>query len=166
MRTISRIKQNKRAGMYILLFGGCICVMLLVALIASAIRSGERAESASLNALAAEERTELEAALAVFDTIGYPNADIAGEILPAMRLHFHTATTLDSLIVSCYGAEYSLLDEDVLRYINLTLDELETAAQQGNSTELGVENLGVYMLILRNDLGARFDEQGAILPLE
>ena len=85
--------------MYILLFGGCICVMLLVALIASAIRSGESAESASLNALAAEERTELEAALAVFDTIGYPNADIAGEILPAMRLHFHTATTLDSLIV-------------------------------------------------------------------
>ena len=164
MHLFAGIRKNKRSGLYILLFGGCICVMLLVALIASAIRSGESADTATLNAIAAEERSELEAALAVFDTIGYPNADIAGEILPAMRLHLHTATTLDSLIIANYGAEYSLLDEDVLRYINLTLDELEAAATQGHSTELGVENLGVYMLILRNDLDTRFDEQGAVLP--
>ena len=164
MRIFTGIRQKKTAKMYILLFGGCIFAMLLVALIAAAIRSGESEGEAIRNTIAMQEKIELEDALAAFDTIGYPNADLPGDILPALRLHFYTATTLDQLLVSSFGEEYALIDADVLRYINLTLEELESAVRQGNSTDLGVENLGVYMLILRNDLALRFSSEGVLLP--
>ena len=164
MRIFTQVRQQKHAKMYILLFGGCIFVMLLVAVIASAIRSGESELETVRNSIAAQEKAELEAALEIFDTIGYPNADLAGDILPSLRLHFHTATAFDQLLTNTFGEEYALIDGDVLRYINLTLDELETAVSQGSSTDLGTENLGVYMLILRNDLPLRFDGEGTLMP--
>lgn len=165
MRLISRPKLNKTVRRSIKFFTILIACMLLVAVFASVVRANYTEQVKTRNAIAAAELAELESALEAFDTIGYPNADLPGVILPSLRLHFHSACVLEELIVSHYGEEYGLIDAEVLRYIELTLDEISTASAQGNSTDLGVENLGVYMLILRNNLDARFDADGGLLPL-
>lgn len=165
MRSSTQQTSKKKPGMYIPLFGGCIVVMLLVALIAIGIRTGAEPDLNTRDAVAAAELTELNSAIAAFDTIGYPNADILGDILPKLELHFHAASVLDELLIEQYGEEYRLIDAEIYRYIMLTMDEIKTAATQGNSTSLGIENMSVYMLLLRDQLALRFDAQGAILPL-
>ena len=165
MRPFAFLRQKKTVRMYIPFFGGCIIVLLLIALLGSALNTGGSGSTATRDSIAAAEYTELSSAIACFDTVGYPNADLMGDILPTLELHLHAASILDTLLVGEYGEAYRLLDAEVYRYIQLTMDEISNAAAQGLSTELGVENLSVYMLILKNNLSTRFDESGSVLPL-
>lgn len=164
MHPFQFLQQRKSVRMYIPFFGGCIIVLLAVALLGSMLGRGSAAPLATRDAIAGAEREELSSAIAVFETIGYPNADLTGDIMPKIELHLHAAEILDALLASEYGEDARLLDSELYRYIQLCMTEINTAAAQGDSTELGVENLGVYMLILKNDLAVRFDENGALLP--
>lgn len=123
------------------------------------------AEIATRNAIASAEQQELLTAVSCFERIGYPNADLAGDILPTLEKHLHAASTLDAVLCGTCGTQYSLLDGEVLRYVTLTMAELHTAVKQGTSTDAGIENLSVYMLMLKNSLGERFDAKGAVLAL-
>lgn len=165
MRLFIAQRGRKKAAKYIAIFCICIALILLSVFIVRHYRTANFGSDATRNAIALAEYDELNAALSVFDTIGYPNADLLGNILPTLHLHFHSAEVLDELLVSQYGEEYRLLDTEVYRYINLTMQEIESAATQGESTALGVENMTVYMMILRENLSNRFDLNGNVQPL-
>ena len=166
MRPFITPRQRRNLKKYSPLFLVCIVVMLLVALLGSYLHGQTPAHTATLNAIATAEYVELDSALSTFDTIGYPNADLMGNIMPTLHLRFHAASVLDELLVSQYGEQYRLIDPEVYRYINLTMQEIETAASQGSSTSLGIENMTVYMMLLRDSLNTRFDLNGAVLPLQ
>lgn len=165
---IGEVFQRKiSTRMYIPCIAGCILVLLLISLITVASRSGgrTRAIADARNSVAAAEYTELRAALGSFDTVGYPNADLMGDIMPTLRTSFHAANILEGILAGEYGTAYSLLDAEVYRYIQLTMDEIDNAFAQGQSTAQGVENLRVYMLLLKENLEGRFDANGALLPM-
>jgi len=153
--------------MYIPFIAACIALVLIVALIVASVQNAGRsgAIDSVRDSLGAAEYTELSAALASFDTVGYPNADLMGDIMPTLALRFHCAERLDAVLTGEYGEKYSLLDAEVYRYIQLTMSEIESAFAQGLSTSQGVENLGVYMLLLRQNLTGRFDANGNLLPI-
>jgi len=166
MRMSSQKKPSKTIKPYIRF----LLLLLTVILLAGAVWAGIRfavsscADENTRNAIASAEYAQLSSALETFDTIGYPNADIAGQILPELRLRFHAATVLDELLAHQYGERYALIDAEIYRYITLTMEEIDSAVAQGASTDLGVENLRVYMLLLQDQLAQRFDADGAVLP--
>ena len=165
MRPFNAQRNRKKAAKYVTYFCVCIVLILLGTIIGRHFLTANSGTEATRNAIALAEQTELNSALSVFDTIGYPNADLLGNVLPTLRLHFHSAAVLDELLVSQYGEEYRLFDPEVYRYINLTIQDIESAATQGDSTALGVENMTVYMMILRENLSNRFDSNGNIQPM-
>ncbi len=166
MRLSKVLERKVSTRMYIPFIIACIALVLVVALIVAATQNAGRSGTidSARNSLGAAEYTELAAALASFDTVGYPNADLMGDIMPTLRLHFHCAERLDSVLTGEFGEKYSLLDAEVYRYIQLTMSEIENAFAQGLSTSQGVENMGVYMLMLRQNLTGRFDAGGNLLP--
>ncbi len=144
---------------------GVIIGMLLTAVCMNLFNRGASPDVETRNTIASAEQRELQSALACFDTVGYPNADLLGDIMPTLEVHLHAASALDEILVESCGAEYGLIDPEVYRYVQLSMSEILSAAEQGMSTDLGVENLRVYMLILKNNLAVRFDAEGAVLPL-
>jgi len=166
MRTSTQKNPRKYIKPYIRFLLYLLAAILLAGAFWVCVRSAVNgcADANTRNAIASAEYAELSSALDTFDTIGYPNADIAGEILPELKLRFHAATVLDKLLVHQYGERYALIDPEIYRYITLTMEEIETAVEQGSSTDLGVENLSVYMLLLQDQLAQRFDANGAVLP--
>lgn len=166
MRLFTSRPVRKPAKPYIPFLLGCIAFLLLAAAMftfAGTIFKGG-ADEDTRNAIAAAEYTELSLALDAFDTIGYPNADVEGDVLPRLKLHLHAANVLDALLINEYGAKYSMIDAEVYRYITLTLEEIDAAFAQNTSPDAGIENLRVYMLLLQNQLSGRINEQGQLLP--
>lgn len=166
MHTASRSGRRRILKPYILPLIYCLAGMLLAGAIFAGVNgfSTHTADSDTLSAIASAENAEWTGAFDAFDTIGYPNADIHGDILPRIQLHFYSAETLDQLLSQQYGAQYSLIDPEIYRYVTLTIEEIEAAAQQGTSIEPMIENLRVYMLMMQEGLAQRFDANGNILP--
>ncbi len=166
MRISHVLERRVSTRMYIPFIALCIVLALLIALIIAMANGAGRSGTIDSvrNSLGAAEYSELSAALAAFDTVGYPNADLMGDIMPSLKLRFHCAERLDAVLSGEFGASYSLLDAELYRYIQLTMGEIESAFAQGQSTSQGVENLGVYMLMLRQNLTGRFDANGSLLP--
>ena len=168
MRLSRALERKVSTRMYIPFIALCITLVLVVALIAASIANAGRSGTidSTRNSLGAAEYTELSAALASFDTVGYPNADLMGDIMPTLKLRFHCAERLDAVLTGGFGEKYTLLDPEVYRYIQLTLSEIESSFAQGQSTSQGVENMGVYMMMLRQNLTGRFDANGNLLPIQ
>lgn len=160
---------RKSTSMHTYLFYG-VCALVLILLIAVILLGiGRSQKSSSLDstrdALANAEREQLEAMFAQHDTIGYPNADPLGDVLPSMNLYFHTAVTLDGLLAEEYGLEYKLLNDDVTRFVELTMQELVNALTQGQDPSQSYENLGTYVIMLRDSLTTRFLPGGELIPV-
>ena len=160
---------RKSTTMHTYLFYGLCAVVLALLIAVILLAVGKTQKSSSLDstrdALANTEREQLEEMFARHETIGYPNADPLGDVLPSMNLYFHTAVTLDSLLAEEYGSEYKLLNDDVTRFVELTMQELVTALTQGQDASQSYENLGTYIIMLRDSLTTRFLPGGELIPV-
>lgn len=144
----------------------CIIVLLAVMLIITSMRPAAMnvTPDAARDSLARLEYDQLNLAMASYDTIGYPNADITGDILPTIDKYLNCAYEADKLLIADYGAEYSLFDDEIYRYMLQSMQEIKSACEQGISPTQGIENLGVYVLEMRALLPTRFDQNGSVLP--
>ncbi len=138
---------------------------LAIALTVVSVLLSQRAKrlEAGRDALAAHVQTDLNMALRTFDEASLPKADLAGEVVPGMRMYLYAAETANEVLVEQYGPGASLLDENLHQQINLALDDIEKQVAKGQSTDGALQQLGQYMATLKTDMEAKFSYNNLLL---
>ena len=127
------------------------------------IQRSKRLES-GYNVLAGQIQADLNMALRAFEESSLPNADLAGEVVPAMRMYLYTADSLNEVLVDQYGKGASVLDENLIQQINLALGDIVKLVNIGQSTDSVMAQLGAYMATLRTNMEAKFSYNNLLLP--
>ncbi len=168
MNLFRSLSKSKKMPVYIPVCLFLVIVVLAVLLLRSGMESSTKSDDSKAvrDSIAATEYTQLLNAMSKYDTIGYPNSDITGDVLPTIEKYLNCANELDKLITANYGTSYSIFDEKTYDYMLQAVQEIDAAVKQGTSTTLGIENLGVYVLQLRASLPSRFASDGSLLPFD
>ena len=93
-----------------------------------------------------------------FDKIDLAGADVEGEIIPRMRLYYAQMYALNNAMSSAFGEEYALFDAELMKDIELALEEYDAAFSTGHSTDSAYERMSGAMTKVRGVLNERFDE--------
>jgi len=126
-------------------------------------QQSKRLES-GYNVLAGQIQSDLNIALRTFEGASLPNADLAGEVAPAMKMYLYTANSLNEVLVDQYGKGASVLDETLYQQINLALDDIVKLINVGQSTDSAMSQLSAYMATLKTNMEAKFSYNNLLLP--
>jgi hypothetical protein len=116
------------------------------------------------NLLAGHIQTDLNMALRTFEQASLPKADLAGDIVPGMRMYLYAADSFNEVLVDQYGSGASVLDESLYQQINLALDDIEKLVKVGQSTDDALLQLNQYMATLKTNMEAKFSYNNLLLP--
>lgn len=114
------------------------------------------------DALTGHIQADLNLALRKFGEASLPKADLAGEIVPTMRMYLYSADSFNEVLTDQYGE--SVLDEDLYQQITLALDDIERRVNAGQSTDSVLSQLGQYMATLETNLASKFSYNNLLLP--
>ena len=139
---------------------------LAIALAVVSVLLSQRAKrlEAGYNALAGHVQTDLNMALRTFDEASLPKVDLAGEVVPGMRMYLYAADTANEVLVDQYGQGASLLDENLYQQITLALDDIEKRVAKGQSTDSALTQLGQYMATLKTNMESKFSYNNLLMP--
>lgn len=93
-----------------------------------------------------------------YDGASLAGADVEGDILPQMRMYFAQAQALNNAMAAAYGDEYTVLDQDLIREIELAFDEYEAAYSAGRSTDTAELRMTDAMTGMREALSEYYDD--------
>jgi len=140
-------------------------VMLIIMLGAS---SGKNRLETQLNEtreiMAASIQRDLTQALRTYENIGRKNADLADDLLPAMRLHMYAANEMNEALSETFGEEYSMIAPEQYKTFETIMDEFDQLMAAGQSTDPAKEKLTACMSGLETALANRFTADGSLLP--
>jgi hypothetical protein len=116
------------------------------------------------NALINHIQTDLNMALRKFDDASLPKADLAGDIVPEMRMYLYSADSFNDVLTQQYGGDASVLDDALYQQITLALNDIERLVRTGQSTDEALLQLGQYMATLQTTLSDKFSFNNLLLP--
>ena len=119
---------------------------------------------AGYNALAGHIQTDLNMTLRTFDRARLPKADLAGEVVPGMRMYLYAADAANEVLTDQFGKSAALLDENLYQQISLALDDIEKLVTVGQSTDSALSQLDQYMATLKTNMESKFSYNNLLLP--
>jgi hypothetical protein len=143
-----------------------LLAVLVIALAVVSVLLTQRAKrlETGYNALAGHIQTDLNMALRTFDQASLPKANLAGEVVPGMRMYLYAADTTNEVLIDQFGKGAAVLDEDLYQQISLALDDIEKLVNVGQSTDNALTQLGQYMATLKTNLESKFSYNNLLLP--
>lgn len=143
-----------------------VLIALAIALTVVSVLLTQRANrlEAGYNALTGHIQADLNMALRTFDEASLPKADLAGTIIPQMRMYLYAADSSNEVLVDQYGKGASVLDENLYQQINLALDDIDKLVKVGQSTDDALSQLSSYMATLKTNMAAQFSYNNLLLP--
>lgn len=93
-----------------------------------------------------------------YDNASLAGADVEGDIIPQMRMYFAQAQALNNAMAAAYGEEYAVLDQDLIREIELAFSEYDAAYSAGRSTDVAEQRMTAAMSDVRSALNEHYDD--------
>lgn len=157
---------SHRSNLYPVYAVIAVFAALVIALSVVSILLTQRSKrlEAGYHVLAGQIQSDLNLALRTFEESSLPNTDLAGEVVPAMRMYLYTADSLNEVLVDQYGKGASVLDENLYQQINLALDDIVKLVNFGQSTDGVISQLSAYMATLKTNMEAKFSYNNLLLP--
>ncbi len=155
-----------RSTMYPVYATIALITALAIALCVVSILLTQRAKrlESGYNALAGHIQTDLNMALRTFDQASLPKADLAGEVVPGMRMYLYAADAANEVLTNQFGESASLLDDNLYQQISLALNDIEKLVNVGQSTDGALSQLGQYMATLKTNMESKFSYNNLLLP--
>lgn len=143
-----------------------VFVALAIALSVVSVMLTNRAKrlETGYNTLVAHIQTDLNMALRTFEQSSLPKADLAGTIVPGMRMYLYSADSFNEVLTDQFGQGASVLDENLYQQINLALDDIEKLVNVGQSTDDALSQLSAYMATLKTNMESKFSYNNLLLP--
>ncbi len=163
----TRRRNYKHPGEKYMLLGlaGMFALMLIIMLSASSGRSRLEAQlGETREIMAASIQSDMNEVLRAAENIDRKNADLAGDVLPAMRLYMYAANEMNDALVETFGEKYSMIDPEQYESFESIMDEFDQLLAAGQSTEPAKEKMTACMDGFRIALYNRFTADGSLLP--
>lgn len=169
MVSFKRTKRRnyKHPGDQRLLLGvaGMFVLMLTIILGVSSGKNRTEAQLAETREImAASIQSDMNEALRSCENIDRKNADLAGDVLPTMRLHMYAANEMNDALTEVFGEEYSMIDAERHDDFEAIMDEFDRLMVAGHSTDSTKEKLIACMDGFKVALSNRFTADGSLLP--
>ena len=97
-----------------------------------------------------------------YDGASLAGADVAGEILPAMRTYYSQALALNNALASAFGEEYAVLGQQLITDIERAFSEYESAFSSGHSTDNAKACMAQAMADVRKALETHYDSNAKL----
>ena len=169
MISFKRTKRRnyKHPGEKYLILGvaGMFALMLIMMLSASSGRNRLEAQlDETREIMAASIQSDMNEVLRASENIDRKNADLAGEVLPTMRLYMYAANEMNDALIETFGDEYSMIDPELYASFESIMGEFDQLLAAGQSTDSAKEKMTACMAGFRTDLTHRFTADGSLLP--
>lgn len=95
--------------------------------------------------------------LVEFDKIDLAGADVEGELVPNIRHYYSQIQVLNNAMAAAYGDDYVIFDAEIMKELDLALDEYDAAFSTGHTTDSAYARMDGAMTKVRSVLNQRYD---------
>lgn len=122
-----------------------------------------RVLSANREQLRSGIESDLTMVLRTYEQVSLPRADVAGELLPTMRMHLYSAYSLNNILTDTYGANSSVLDYELYNQLNAAMDEVDRQINAGQIVDYKSATLTSYIGEMQGVMAQAFGT-GGLMP--
>ena len=143
--------------------GGCLLVVGILVFLLVGRMNSERTMRIAREEMAAAIQSNVNSAIRIYDSVDKQSSEIPN-LLPIMKQHLYTAETVNRVMVSAFGTQYSVYGSIEYAAFDDAASEIDRLVSAGQSTERASEGLYAYMTDMEKMLMARFGSDGVLLP--